>query len=79
MGYCYNENILFFAGSLSSSDLVAFLSGLLLGEDTKAKNWFSSFVRIGQRVSILNVLEIAIFFVQLSRFTELLLSRICSI
>lgn len=79
MGYCYNENILFFAGSLSSSDLVAFLSGLLLGEDTKAKNWFSSFVRIGQRVSILNVLGIAIFFVQLSRFTELLLSRICSI
>ena len=54
-------NILFSAGSLSSSDLVAFLSGLLLGEDTKAKNWFSSFVRIGQRVSILNVLGIAIF------------------
>ena len=72
-------DILFPAGSLSSSDLVAFLSGLLLGEDTKAKNWFSSFVRIGQRVSILNVLGIAIFFVQLSRFTELLLSRICSI
>ena len=54
-------DILFPAGSLSSSDLVAFLSGLLLGEDTKAKNWFSSFVRIGQRVSILNVLGIAIF------------------
>ena len=73
-------DILFPAGSLSSSDLVAFLSGLLLGEDTKAKNWFSSFVRIAQRVSILNVLGIAIFLhTQLSRFTELLLSRICSI
>ncbi|XP_073258081.1 integrator complex subunit 2-like [Porites lutea] len=45
--------------SLSSSDLVAFLSGLLLGEDTKAKNWFSSFVRIGQRsnTSILSSLR----------------------
>lgn len=39
-----------FEGSLSSSDLVAFLSGLLLGGDTKARNWFSSFVRIGQKV-----------------------------
>jgi len=37
-------------GSMSSSDLVAFLSGLLLGGDTKARNWFSSFVRIGQKV-----------------------------
>lgn len=37
-------------GSLSTSDLVAFLSGLLLGGDTKARNWFSSFVRIGQKV-----------------------------
>ena len=36
--------------SMSSSDLVAFLSGLLLGGDTKARNWFSSFVRIGQKV-----------------------------
>ena len=39
-----------FEGSMSSSDLVAFLSGLLLGGDTKARNWFSSFVRIGQKV-----------------------------
>lgn len=39
-----------YEGSLSSSDLVAFLSGLLLGGDTKARNWFSSFVRIGQKV-----------------------------
>lgn len=39
------------SGSLSSSDLVAFLSGLLLGGDTKARNWFSSFVRIGQKSS----------------------------
>jgi len=38
------------SGSMSSSDLVAFLSGLLLGGDTKARNWFSSFVRIGQKV-----------------------------
>lgn len=29
---------------------MAFLSGLLLGGDTKARNWFSSFVRIGQKV-----------------------------
>lgn len=36
--------------SMSSSDVVAFLSGLLLGGDTKARNWFSSFVRIGQKV-----------------------------
>lgn len=46
-------------GSLSSSDLVAFLSGLLLGGDTKARNWFSSFVRIGQKsnTSILSSLR----------------------
>lgn len=38
-------------GVSTSSDLVAFLSGLLLGGDTKARNWFSSFVRIGQKSS----------------------------
>ncbi|KAL9980911.1 hypothetical protein ACROYT_G009553 [Oculina patagonica] len=47
------------SGSLSTSDLVAFLSGLLLGGDTKARNWFSSFVRIGQKsnTSILSSLR----------------------
>ena len=40
-----------FEGASSSSGLVAFLSGLLLGGDTKARNWFSSFVRIGQKVN----------------------------
>ncbi|KAJ7373791.1 Integrator complex subunit 2 [Desmophyllum pertusum] len=47
------------SGSLNSSDLVAFLSGLLLGGDTKARNWFSSFVRIGQKsnTSILSSLR----------------------
>lgn len=47
------------SGSMSSSDLVAFLSGLLLGGDTKARNWFSSFVRIGQKsnTSILSSLR----------------------
>ncbi|KAK2562342.1 Integrator complex subunit 2 [Acropora cervicornis] len=39
------------SGASSSSGLVAFLSGLLLGGDTKARNWFSSFVRIGQKSS----------------------------
>ena len=42
-----------FLGVSTSSDLVAFLSGLLLGGDTKARNWFSSFVRIGQKVTVL--------------------------
>ena len=71
----YKCKILFSAGSLSSSDLVAFLSGLLLGEDTKAKNWFSSFVRIGQRVSILTILGIAIFLYSCLDSQNLLLSR----
>ena len=46
----FRGGLLFLEGSLSSSDLVAFLSGLLLGGDTKARNCFSSFVRIGQKV-----------------------------
>ena len=32
------------------SDLVAFTSGLLLGNDITVRNWFAQFVRIGQKV-----------------------------
>jgi integrator complex subunit 2 len=31
------------------SDIVAFVSGLLIGNDPNAKNWFSLFVRSGQK------------------------------
>ncbi len=32
------------------SDLVAFVSGLLLGNDVNVRTWFSLFVRTGQKV-----------------------------
>ena len=32
------------------SDLVAFVSGLLLGSDITVRNWFAQFVRTGQKV-----------------------------
>ena len=32
------------------SDLVAFTSGLLLGNDITVRNWFAQFVRTGQKV-----------------------------
>jgi len=35
----------------SNNDLVTFISGLLLGNDQQARNWFSLFIR--QKVSIL--------------------------
>ena len=39
-------------GSESTNDLVAFVSGLLLGNNSDVRNWFSMFVKSGQRVSI---------------------------
>lgn len=33
----------------SASDLVAFVSGLLLGNNVDVKNWFSQFIKCGQR------------------------------
>ena len=35
---------------MGGNDLVAFLSGLLLGSDTKVRSWFAEFVRVGQKV-----------------------------
>jgi integrator complex subunit 2 len=37
-------------GSGSGGDLIAFLSGLILGGNLKVKNWFAEFVKIGQKV-----------------------------
>ena len=34
------------------SDVVAFVSGLLLGNDINVRNWFAQFIRIGQKVVI---------------------------
>ncbi len=33
-------------------DLVAFVSGLLLGNDITVRNWFAQFVRTGQKVRL---------------------------
>lgn len=38
--------------SESTNDLVAFVSGLLLGNNIEVKNWFSQFIKSGQRVSV---------------------------
>ena len=35
----------------STNDLVAFVSGLLLGNNADVRNWFSMFIKSGQRVS----------------------------
>ena len=37
--------------SQSANDLVPFVSGLLLGNNPDVRNWFSMFVKSGQRVS----------------------------
>lgn len=34
----------------SADDLVAFVSGLLLGNNIEVKNWFAQFIKCGQRV-----------------------------
>ena len=41
-------------GSESANDLVSFVSGLLLGNNPDVRNWFSLFVKSGQRVSKTN-------------------------
>jgi len=35
-----------------SGDVVPFISGLLLGSDLSVRNWFSLFIRNGQKVSL---------------------------
>lgn len=35
-----------------SGDVVAFVSGLLLGNDQQVRNWFASFVRSRQKVRL---------------------------
>lgn len=34
-----------------AGDMVAFVSGLLLGSDQAVRNWFAIFIRNGQKVS----------------------------
>ena len=34
----------------AANDLVGFISGLLLGNNSDVKNWFSQFIKCGQRV-----------------------------
>ena len=41
--------------SESRNDLVAFVSGLLLGNNPDIRNWFSMFIKSGQRVSIVRL------------------------
>jgi integrator complex subunit 2 len=41
-------------GTDSEGDMVAFVSGLLLGNDQQVRNWFALFVRNGQKVCELN-------------------------
>lgn len=36
----------------SANDLVAFVSGLLLGNNIEVKNWFSQFIKCGQGVFV---------------------------
>lgn len=36
----------------SDTDVVGFVSGMLLGNDTSVKEWFSHFVKIGQKVKV---------------------------
>jgi integrator complex subunit 2 len=38
----------------AEGDMVAFVSGLLLGNDQQVRNWFAMFVRNGQKVCGLN-------------------------
>jgi hypothetical protein len=37
-------------GADAEGDMVAFVSGLLLGNDQQVRNWFAMFVRNGQKV-----------------------------
>jgi integrator complex subunit 2 len=37
-------------GADADGDMVAFVSGLLLGNDQQVRNWFAMFVRNGQKV-----------------------------
>lgn len=41
-------------GTDAEGDMVAFVSGLLLGNDQQVRNWFAMFVRNGQKVCGLN-------------------------
>ena len=42
----------------STDDLVAFTSGLLLGNNIEVKNWFAQFIKCGQRVNTFLVFQI---------------------
>ena len=44
--FCYVSNFLLI---LLESDIVCFLTGLLLGGDLNARSWLSQFVRAGQK------------------------------
>ena len=44
----------------SANDIVAFVSGLLLGNNIEVKNWFSQFIKCGQRVSLVIFFFLAI-------------------
>ena len=44
------------------SDIVAFVSGLLLGNDQQVRNWFALFVRNGQKVCMLHYLCFIVYY-----------------
>lgn len=45
-------------GADAEGDMVAFVSGLLLGNDQQVRNWFAMFVRNGQKVCEINFKEL---------------------
>lgn len=45
LDYCRNSE----QENLASTDIVSFISGILLGNDDKSRNWISQYVRIGQK------------------------------
>ena len=50
-----------------TNDLVAFISGLLLGSQIDVKNWLSQFIKCGQRVCI-NSFSISLAFYPLTHY-----------
>jgi integrator complex subunit 2 len=36
----------------SNTDIVGFVSGMLLGNDTRVKEWFAQYVKVGQKVNM---------------------------
>lgn len=45
------------------SDVVSFVSGLLLGNDINVRNWFAQFIRIGQKViSFFSLVDVTMWY-----------------